>query len=47
MKTITIPLPELVEGKDKVEVRKALLDLVRQLNEIIAEIEARLTAGGL
>lgn len=47
MKTITIMLPEIKDEKDKVEVRKALLDLVKQLNELMAEIEARLTAGGL
>jgi hypothetical protein len=47
MKTITIPLPEIKDTDDKVEVRKALLDLVKQLNELMKEIEARLTAGGL
>ena len=47
MKTITILLPEIKDTDDKVEVRKALLDLVKQLNELMKEIEARLTAGGL
>lgn len=46
MKTITIPLPEMKDLKDKEEVRKALFDLIKQLNELFAEIEARLTAGG-
>lgn len=33
--------PELIEAKDKEEVRKALLDLVLKLNQELDDIRAR------
>lgn len=41
---IVSTMPELIEKKDKEEVRKALIDLVAKLNKELDDIRARLDA---